>query len=558
MPPEPLISARRRIARGAQVLALLATSAVSCFAGARAPDSPYVYAHHGVSTAITSAQAAFDRGLTLIYAYQEEEAERAFRHAARLDPSLAMAWWGVAMALGPDINNAPEAKQTVKAAKAIGRARLLVARRGTPAERDYIEALAARYSDAATPDFDALAIAYRDRMRALTHQYPGDPDAAALFAEAIMDVHPWRLWTYDAQPAEGTTELVAVLEAGLREHPEHVGLEHFYIHAVEASNDPGRALTAARRLAATHFEAAAAHLVHMPAHTFLRVGDWAAAEQANEHAVHHALDFRVSLDPGAKNACGHCLDFLAYVYSMEGNYAGARRAADSLTVIRSNSTGLIQVLARFHRYEELLALPEPSPEKVPDAADPHVVRATWRYGRAVARLGTDDLDGAATEFELLKAEVALAPPKPEFAAERPDIAQVYDKLGAATDADVLDIEVLLVGAGLAAARSDAAAAIAGLRAAVEVQDRSQYSEPPPWLYPLRETLAAALMRSRASGEAVEVLRDCLRRVPHDPRATIGLQAALLATGRGAEARAFDSEIAAARARADSPLALEDY
>ena len=555
---EPPISARRRMARRLRTLALLVVTAGPWAAGARPLESPYVYAHHGVSTSIVAAQAAFDRGLTLVYAYQEEEAERAFRQAARLDPSLAMAWWGIALALGADINNAPEPKQTLKAAKAIARARLLAARRATPAERDYIEALSARYSDAATPDFDALATGFRDRMRALVQQYPSDPDALALFAEAIMDVHPWRLWSYDGQPAAGTAELVAVLEAGLREHPEHVGLEHFYIHAVEASNDPGRALPAARRLAATHFEAAAAHLVHMPAHTFLRVGDWAAAEQANEHAVHHALDFRVSREPGAKNACAHCLDFLAYVYSMEGNYAAARRAADSLAVLRSDSTSLIQVLARFHRYDELLALPEPPAEKGADAGEPHATRATWRYGRAMARLGAGNLDGAAAELELLQMEVAQAPPRPEFAADRPDIAHVYDELGAATDADVLGIEVLLVRARLAAARGDVPGGIADLRAAVELQDRSQYSEPPPWLYPLRETLAAALLKSGANDAAVEVLRECLNRTPHDPRATIGLQRALLATGRGAQAHALDREIEAARARSDSPLALEEY
>jgi hypothetical protein len=161
------------------------------------------------------------------------------------------------------------------------------------------------------PDFDQLATRYRDAMRALVKKYPADADARALFAEAIMDLHPWRLWAAEGNPEAGAAELVETLERGLAGQPDHMGLLHFYIHAVEASSNPARAFEVAHRLAALPLDPAAAHLVHMPAHIYMRVGDWEAAVEANEHATHHALDYRLSNNPKAQHACSHCADFLS-------------------------------------------------------------------------------------------------------------------------------------------------------------------------------------------------------------------------------------------------------
>jgi hypothetical protein len=162
-------------------------------------QGPYTYIHHAVSTSFPTAQFAFDRGLTLAFAYEPQEAERAFREAARLDPSLAMAWWGIALAVGPNINNEPEPKSTVIAADSIARAKLLAAKRATAQEREYIDALSMRYSSDPNPDFDKLAVGYRDAMRAVVGRHPNDADAAALYAESIMDLRPWRLWTVDGK-----------------------------------------------------------------------------------------------------------------------------------------------------------------------------------------------------------------------------------------------------------------------------------------------------------------------------------------------------------------------
>lgn len=544
---------KRRTALAGRLLAVVACAPFTV--GARPAAPALEHAHHAVSTADPAAQAAFDRGLTLVYAYSSDEAELQFREAARLDPDLAMAWWGVALALGPDINSAPDAARTIKAAKAIGRARRLAAQRASVAEKDYIEALAARYSAAPEPDFDALALGYRDRMRELSRRYPGDPDAAALFAEAIMDLHPWRLWSPDGEPAEGTAELVAVIEAGLRSHPRHIGLMHFYIHAVEASGDPGRALAAARRLAGMQFELGASHLVHMPAHTFMRVGDWPAAVRANEHAIHHALGYRLSRDPDVELACAHCAAFLAYAYGIEGNLAGVRRQLPVLEKLWHDPTTSIVELALFQRYDELLAVPEPTTEMQAEG-DPHVARATWHYGRAIARLGQSDLAAAAVELGALQAEAALAAPLPVFAADRPDVAHAQDKISAATNAASLAIAERLVSGRLALARGDAARALEEFRAAVGIQDNAQYTEPPLWPYPVRETLAAALMRTGAVDAAIDVLRESLRRVPHDPRALVGLRQALRTAQPGVATPALDAEIAAAQLNADAPLTFE--
>jgi tetratricopeptide (TPR) repeat protein len=536
---------------------LLLLASVASPAASRPRAEPYVYAHRAVTTQVTAAQAAFDRGLTLVYAYQPDEAEQAFRQAARLDPGCAMAFWGVALALGPNINVEPTAKNTTAAAKAIRHARRLAAQRATPAERDYIEALAARYSDAAEPDFDALALAYRDRMHALVARYPNDPDAAALFAEAIMDLRPWRLWTPAGEPVAGTPELLAVLESGLLAHPDHPGLLHFYIHAVEGSREPGRALAGARRLAALPVEPAAAHLVHMPAHTFLRVGDWQAAIDANEHAVHHAMGFRRSTDPDVEHVCSHCLHFLAYAYGMQGNAADARRVANEARELDGEPWELIATLSRFGAWQELLDVAEPAAAPAADGSDPHLVRALWHYGRGLAGLGTGAADRAAAELELLRAEVALMPPAPTF-SDQPDLAHVLDKLAAAEEATMAAIAERVLAARLAVATGRPADAVALLREAVAIQSGAEYTEPPPWYYPVRETLALVLYREGATAEAEAVLRECLTLTPNDPRALMALRQVLDETGRQTAARALDAEIAAARRHADRPLAWDPF
>ena len=522
--------------------------------GAEGPQT-FTYVHHPVSTNNPAAQFAFDRGLTLAFAYSSQESDRAFREAARLDPSLAMAWWGIALAAGPDINTEPTIKATAAAAEAIARARLLAAQRATPEEREYIEALATRYSSDPKPDFDRLAIAYREAMRAIVASHPDDADARALYAEAIMDLRPWRLWAPDGTPAPDTLELVSEIQQGLARHPRHLGLLHYEIHALEASEHPERALDAARQLGALPTEVAAAHLVHMPAHIYLRIGDWPAAIAANVHATHHALEYRLSDNPKQELACGHCADFLTYAYMMDGEEARARASALVYEKLSKDPTNTLAVLERFHEWDDLLAAPEVPTDLKPYDRDVHAVRGFWHYGRGLAFVARGRLDRAATELNELKEEAALAPPEPVFGAKL-DVEHSGDKLQQAGDAAALKVCLAILPARIAAARGDLAQAIAQLREAVSLQDHMVYSEPPNWAYPVRESLGALLLRQHATQEAEAVFREGLKRTPNDPRMLLGLSAALHAQGRENEAAQAHTAFAEAWKGGSEPSATE--
>jgi hypothetical protein len=541
-----------RLAAGLIVAALSASAAATQVP----PPGSYTYVHHPVSTDIPAAQFAFDRGLTMFFAYQPDEAEQAFRQAARLDPGLAMAWWGVGLSVGPNINEEPTPQKTVKAADALARANLLAKQRATESELDYVAALSARYTTAPDPDFDQLATQYRDGMRALVKKYPSDADARALFAEAIMDLHPWRLWRSAGGAEAGTEELVETLEQGLASDPDHMGLLHFYIHAVEASSNPSRAFEVAHRLAALPMEPAAAHLVHMPAHIYMRVGDWEAAVEANEHATHHALDYRLSNNPKAQRACGHCADFLSYAYMMQGNQAHAREAAENYQKMNDDPTNAIAVQVRFGRWDDLLALPDPGSESKTEAHNVHAIRGFWHFGRGMAFAGKRRIDRSQDELKALEAETALAPPAADF--EGPlDVRHVLDKLNQSSDAADLRIAAAILGSRIAEARRQIPRSIELMRAAVKLQDDMPYSEPPPWFYPVRESLGALLLRHGSAAESEAVFKESLRLVPNNPRALLGLSAALTAEGRKADAAAAKAHFGAAQQHSDVPLTVKD-
>ena len=538
------------------VAGFVATAVLGATAGITPAARPYTYVHHPVSTDNAAAQFAFDRGLTMLFAYQPDEAEQAFRQAARLDPELAMAWWGTGLSLGPNINIQPTPEKMTKAADALERANLLATQRATARERDYIAALTTRYSHAANPDFDQLAAAYRDAMRLLVEKYPDDADARALFAEALMDVHPWRLWGAAGDPSAGTDELVQNIEQGLAAQPDHLGLLHFYIHAIEASPDPARALSAAQRLAALPMEPAAAHLVHMPAHIYMRVGDWKAATEANEHATHQALDYRLSNNPRAQHACGHCADFLTYAYMMQGNQAHARLAAQNYQKMNDDPTNSIAVLVRFGEWDDLLSFPDPGQESKTDAHDVHAIRGFWHFARGVAYVGKRRLDQSQSELEALRAEAALAPTAPSFDGA-PDVRHVLDKITQSIDAYDLRIAAAILESRIAEARHQMPRAIELMRTAVKLQDEMPYSEPPPWFYPVRESLGALLLRQGSAAEAEAVFGECLRRSPNDPRALLGLSAALLTQGRKSQASTEHARFETAWRSSDGPVGLKD-
>jgi tetratricopeptide (TPR) repeat protein len=351
--------------------------------------------HHPVSTRNPDAQRFFDQGLTLIYAFNHAEAIRSFRRAAELDPELAMAHWGIALALGPNYNLDADAPQLKEAYAALMQAQKLSAK-APEHERAYIAALARRYSDDPKADRKKLSIEYKNAMGELSRRYPDDLDAATLFAESAMNLRPWELWTRDGKPAEGTVEILTVLESVLRRNPDHPGANHYYIHAIEASPWPERGLPSAEKLKT--LVPGAGHLVHMPAHIYYRIGDFEQAARQNEWAM--AADEAYLYRSGATGVYplmyySHNIHFLAVARAMQGRYADAVRAAEQLTahvgphvkdmpMLEGFMPTPILVRVKFRRWDEIVKLP------APDARQP-ITTALWHFacGLAFAATGKD-------------------------------------------------------------------------------------------------------------------------------------------------------------------------
>src|SRR5215470_17640094 len=338
--------------------------------------------HHPVTTSNPAAQKFFGQGLRFIYAFNHDEAERSFRRAAELDPKLAMSYWGIAEAVGPNYNDPASDERFKEAHEAIQKAVDLSAS-ASPSERAYIQAMALRFPGEST-DRRKAAEAYHDAMRQVMKKFPDDLDAATLFAESGMNLHPWGLWLLDGTPREGTEEIVATLESVIKRDPDHMGAVHYYIHAVEASPSPERALAGANRLAA--LAPSAGHLVHMPSHIYIRSGDYDAAVKTNEKAA--AADVAYIKASGAQGIYpgmyySHNLHFIACAASMTGDYAEARKAADTLfehvkplvqamPPLEAFMTIPLAVDIRFQKWNNILNMPKPSP-------DLKVVTTYWHF-----------------------------------------------------------------------------------------------------------------------------------------------------------------------------------
>lgn len=505
---------------------------------------------HPIATTSEEAQKFFDQGLTLVYAFNHGEAVRSFERAAELDPHSPMPYWGKALALGPNYNQT-QGEDEKGAYVAIQKARELET--GAPEnERAYVDALAKRLTDNPKPEYDALGRAYAAAMREVARSYPDDPDAATLYAEALMDLRAWNLWTADGKPGENTLEIVSVLEGVLRRWPGHAGANHFYIHAVEASPDPERALASAQRLQTA--VPAAGHLVHMPSHIYVRTGDYDAAVRSNEQAV--AVDNtykRAMADPNMMYLMmygEHNLHFLVFAAMMEGDSIAASNAVKEL-VARAN-VGVTQVpsiegflpwqslmLVRFGRWDDVLALPEPN-------ANRKGLKFFWHYARGCAFAAQADVAKAQTERSAAETSYKDLPPGPAF-------GMLYNDWGV-----IHDLAIDTLDARIAAAQGDRSGAIAKWRAAVTVQDQMRYDEPPDWYYPVRESLGAALLRDGRASEAEQIFREDLNQNPRNPRSLFGLSKSLEAQRKTVDAQWVRMSFEAAwKAGSEAPR-LEDF
>jgi tetratricopeptide (TPR) repeat protein len=512
---------------------------------------------HPIATESPEAQRFFDQGLIYYYAFNHEEAVHSFERAAALDPDSPMPHWGVALALGPNINMDVDPERERQAHAAIQRARRL-AKGAPPIERAYVEALAGRYSDAPQPDLKALAEAYKEAMGDLVRRYPDDLDAATLYAESAMNLRPWRLWDANGFPAPGTEELVGVLESVLRRDPRHPGANHFYVHAVEASRNPERALPSAARL--ENLVPAAGHLVHMPSHIYMRTGDYAAAARSNEQAI--AADRAYMADqPGARTMYAvmyapHNIHFAAAAYAMAGRQSDAKRAADDVVAaVGADPTALppeavamldafvatpLYVAVRFRRWDDLTSI------RQPDARLP-VSRALWHFARgSAAAAGGRRADARAERDALAAAQAQLAPDVVPGAL-----------FGLNQAVTIVDVALAVLDARLAEAEDGPGAAVPLWERAVVLEDRVAYNEPADWPLPTREGLGAALLRARRPAEAEVVFRAELARNPRSGRALFGLRESLKAAKRTGDAEWVAREFERAWRDADTPLRLAD-
>jgi len=505
--------------------------------------------HHPIQTANKEAQEFFDQGITLVYGFNHEEAARSFERAAQLAPSSPMPLWGIALAVGPNYNLDVDAEREKVAFDAIQKASKL-AESAPAVERDYVKALAARYSADAKPDYKKLARDYAGQMRQLAEKYPDDLDAATFYAESLMNLNPWKLWTLDGLPAENTEEIVRVLEGVLARDPMHAGANHLYIHAVEASPSPQRALPSAARLEGMIPKAG--HLVHMPSHIYSRVGYFSSAAESNVKAIEADRSYAKEAERSGSlydlMYHSHNEHFLAFAAAMEGRYTEAKRAADAMEkrllphadmmpMLESFIWTPIWVDLRFAKWQEILARPEPPL----GLKAPHLM---WRYSRTLAYLAQHDTGKAEAE-NVAYAKEAAALPK-----ENP-IGQMN------TNEAMLAVTNEVMLAKLEAAKGNSEAAIRNWRAAVEAQDKLNYTEPPDWYYPVRESLGAALLANNRSKEAEAVFREDLRRNPRNPRSLFGLKASLSAQHLDTDAAWIQREFEKVWNNADGALKIGD-
>jgi tetratricopeptide (TPR) repeat protein len=498
-----------------------------------------------VTTKDPMAQTYFNQGLILAYAFNHAEAVRSFREVARIDPDCAMAFWGEAYALGPNIN-APMDEGAVTPAWAAIQNAIEKKAGATEIERALIDAMAKRYAPDPKADRAPLDRAYADAMRDLARRYPDDADVLAIAAESLMDTRPWYYWTNDGNPRPDTLDVLTFVERAIAISPSHPLALHLQIHALEASQEAERAVASAERLGSV--VPGAGHLVHMPSHLFFRVGRYRDAIDANLKAVQVDEDYisqcrAEGIYPAAYYP--HNIHFLWIAYAFEGQSGEALKAARTAAskphgemahALQQFVVAPYHTLVRFARWDEILAEPRP-------ADDLKFVGAAWRYARGMALVAQGRPDEADVELEALRATIA----DPEFPA---DLVLVN-----APPSRLAEIAVRVLSGQIADARGDRERAIAEFSAAARLEDSLIYNEPPDWPFPTRHYLGAALLAAGRLVEAEAVYFEDLHRHPGNAWGLLGLTQALKGQGeaRRRDLEEAESRLAKAWPRADVKL-----
>lgn len=504
--------------------------------------------HRAIETTNAEAQQFFDEGLTLLYGFNHEESFRSFELAAARDAASPMPHWGMSLALGTNINDIAPADRLQQAHAHLAEAEKRKAA-GSDVEQGLVDALAKRYVADPTGDQMVREQAYSTAMGALAKRFPGDLDVATLYAESLMNLRPWRLYTKNGTPEPGTEAIVAALERVMESNPNHPGANHYYIHAVEASQRPERATPQAARLET--LVPGAGHLVHMPAHIYIRTGQYAKSAKSNADAA--AVDEKYVQATGATGLYptmyyGHNLQFEAAAAMFAGNFAQARAAAqrtvkfadpiaDRMVMIEPFAAMDLAVLVRFGQWWPILDLKPP-------AASRTMQSSLYYFARGAALAGTGKTSEAEADLASLEAAAAKIPRD--------------GMLGPANSAtDVIAVAVADLTARIAEAKGDTPAAIKAFTAAVAAEDRLGYNEPPDWLIPERERLGALLLETGRHAEAEKVFRADLAKNVANPRSLYGLYRSLDGQNK-AEAAEVKAQFDRAWAGADVALTDDLY
>jgi tetratricopeptide (TPR) repeat protein len=487
--------------------------------------------HFKVTTQSPESQQFFDQGLRLTYAFNHSEVLRAFKEAARLDPQNAMAYWGWALVLGPNLNLPMMAEVAPQAYRAIQKA-VSLREKVTARERGYIEALARRYSNQSTTDRKPLDLAYAAAMEKLVGRYPNDLDAATLYAASLMNLSPWDYWNMDGSPKERNDDILNTLQSVVDRNPRHAGALHYYIHAVEARH-PERGEPHADMLAG--LMPGAGHLVHMPSHIYMRVGRFTDSYNANLRAVSADEDYITQCRTQGiypLNYYPHNIHFMAWSAMLQGRQDDALKAARKIVEkvphelsANKNAWALYEtflsqpmfVMVRFGMWKEMLA------EQKPDV-ESQFMTGVWHYGRALAYIHTSQPDMARGELDSL-------------VTSQKAMGEVEHYIGYATAETLMTIAEETVRGELAYTEGNTMEGLAHLERAVRLEDSLRYNEPPDWYFPLRHFLGAMLLDAGRPIEAEVVYAEDLRRNPDNGYSLFGLQVALKQQGKTADALA---------------------
>lgn len=502
--------------------------------------------NHPVSTKDPLAQRLFNQGLMMDYAFNHMESERSFRYAAQIDPKLAMAWWGVALANASNLNSPIDEAREKTAYEAIQKA-IDLKQYASAEEKALIDAAAKRFTSDSKPDFAKLELAYADAMQKVAHDYQDDPDAGVLYADAIMNTMPWDYYEPNGDPKPGTKAAITELERLMERWPQHPGANHFYIHVVEASSTPERATGAAERLGT--YAPAAGHLVHMPSHIWVRTGRWNDAVIANQEATKADEDYISQCHRQGRYPLGyypHNLHMLTFAAMMEGRSriaieaskkAEAQMPKDWHENPPSYATMFVSLpyfpLVRFGKWDDILALPEPPDKK-------GFVKGMWHYARGMAYVRQGKLEQAEEEADAMN-DLLESAELDSYRARKNVSSQV------------LSIARFTVMGEVASTRKEYSRAVALLRRAVDQQDHLVYDEPEDWYYPARQTLGNILLKANRPADAEAVFLEDLVCHPKNGWSLFGLTQSLRAQGNDAEAARAQKSLEKAWERADVKL-----